>query len=56
MDYQIDGISGFESRKVVVRSAGIFSGPKLLVDDEVIKGSWENTPCGVTMARKSWRV
>ena len=40
MDYQIDGISGFESRKVVVRSAGIFSGPKLLVDDEVIKGSW----------------
>ena len=40
MDYQIDGISGFESRKVVVRSPGIFSGSKLLIDDEVVKGSW----------------
>lgn len=40
MDYQIDGVSGFESRKVVVRSPGIFSGPKLLIDDEVVKGSW----------------
>lgn len=40
MDYQIDGISGFESRKVVVRSPGIFSGPKLLIDDEIVKGSW----------------
>jgi hypothetical protein len=40
MDYQINGIPGFESRKVVVRSAGMFSGPKLLVDDEVLKGSW----------------
>ena len=40
MDYQINGVSGFESRKVVVRSLGMFSGPKLLIDDEVVKGSW----------------
>jgi hypothetical protein len=40
MDYQIDGISGFESRKVVVRSPRLFSGPKLLIDDEIVKGSW----------------
>jgi len=40
MDYQIDGISGFESRKIVVRSPGMFSGPKLLIDNEVMKGSW----------------
>ena len=40
MDYQIDGISGFESRKVVIRLPGMFSGPKLLVDDEVVKGNW----------------
>ena len=40
MDYQIDGFSGFESRRVVVRSPGMFSGPKLLIDDEVVKGSW----------------
>jgi hypothetical protein len=40
MDYQIDGVSGFESRKVVVRLSGIFSGPKLLIDDEVVQGSW----------------
>lgn len=40
MDYPITGIPGFESRTVVVRSAGVISGPKLLVDDEVIKGSW----------------
>jgi hypothetical protein len=40
MDHQIDGIPGFESRKVVVRSPGMFSGPQLLIDDEVVKGSW----------------
>ncbi len=40
MDYQIEGIPGFESRQVVVRSGGLFSGPKLLVDSEAVKGSW----------------
>ena len=40
MDYPIDGVSGFESRKVIVRSPGLFSGPKLIIDDEVLKGSW----------------
>jgi hypothetical protein len=40
MDYPIEGIPGFESRKVVVRTPGIISGAKLLLDDEVVKGSW----------------
>jgi hypothetical protein len=40
MDYQVDRIPGFESRKVVVRSSEMFSGPKLLIDDEVIQGNW----------------
>jgi hypothetical protein len=40
MEYQIDGIPGFESRKVVVQSAGYLAGAKLLVDGDVIKNNW----------------
>ncbi len=40
MEYQINGIPGFESRKVVIRPAGFVAGAKLLVDDEPIKNDW----------------
>lgn len=40
MDYPISGVPGFESHRIILRSSGMFSGPKLLIDDEVIKGSW----------------
>lgn len=36
MDYPIDGIPGFEGRKVLLRPAGFFSGVKLVVDDSVV--------------------
>ena len=40
MEYQIDGIPGFEGRKVVIASAGLISGAKLIVDHEMIKNRW----------------
>jgi hypothetical protein len=40
MEYQIDGIPGFESRKVILTSGGIIAGPKLIVDGQVIKNNW----------------
>ena len=40
MEYQIDGIPGFESRKVMITSSGLVAGPKLIVDGEIIKNRW----------------
>jgi len=40
MDYRINGIPGFESREIVLRPAGFFSGAQLFVDGEEMKGSW----------------
>jgi hypothetical protein len=40
MDYPIDGIPGFEGRKVLLRPAGLFSGVKLIVADEELKPKW----------------
>jgi len=40
MDYPIEGIPGFETRKVVLRPAGLIVGAKLLVDGEVVRNNW----------------
>jgi hypothetical protein len=40
MDYPIDNIPGFEGRKIELRPAGAFTGVKLFVDGEQVKGKW----------------
>lgn len=40
MDYNIEGVPGFEGRSIILRPAGIIASAKLLIDGEPVKNNW----------------